>query len=222
MRTKLSAILICALPTTAFAAPAPRPEISSVPLHSVSQLTDVRPSGSAQETTLYEALQSLIERYGITGINYTDNSVRKDLTVTASEAKVVLISAYEQLAMLSNASVESDLAAASDDDAAKIIKRYKVATDRALHPVGSCQLLVGSKFAAKPQKGKPKALASGAEITWAEAMACLPGASAMPLNPSAYNLKVASPAASITRGEFLHKLNEAVDNSLAEISRAAS
>ena len=222
MRFIVFSAMTIALSTTAVAAPAVRPQLASEPLFSASQLADVRPSGSAQDFALYEAVQSLIERYGITGISYTDNTVRKDLMITAGEAKVVLISAYERLALLANASVESEVSKATNDDDSKIISRFKVATDRALNPAGSCQLLVGTKFAAKPKKGKAKAQANSATVTWNQALACLPGANVMPLNPEAYNLKAALPAAAITRGEFLHKLNEAADNSVNELSMAAS
>lgn len=211
-----------ALATTAVAAPNARPQLASEPLFSASQLVDLQPSGSAQDSALYDAVQSLIERYGITGISYTDNSVRKDLTITASEAKIVLISAYERLALLASSSVESAVSAATDDDNAKIISRYKTATDRALNHAGSCQLLVGTKFAAKRKTSKPKAVANGAAVSWTQTLACLPGANVMPLDSNAYNLTAAVPAAAITRGEFLHKLNEAVDNSVAELSKAAS
>ena len=89
MRIKFFSALVFSLTTTALAAPAARPEISSEPLYSVSQLTDIRSSGSAQDVALFEAVQSLVERYGISGLSYTDNSLRKDLTMTASEAKIV-------------------------------------------------------------------------------------------------------------------------------------
>ena len=164
---KAFSALVFSFSTAALAAPAARPELSSEPLYSVSQLTVVRSSGSAQDVALSGAVRSLIESYSISGFSYTDNSIRKVSTIAMVEAKIVLISAYEQLAMLSSVSAENNLAAAVHDDNCLVVKKYKVATDRALNAAGSCQRLTGSKFAPKPKKGKPKALPNGAELTWA-------------------------------------------------------
>jgi hypothetical protein len=85
-------------------------------------------------------------------------------------------------------------------------------------PAASCRLLVGSKYAAPSKKAKAKPLAGSAPVSWAQAMACLPGGGTMPRSMMSYNMKAATPSASITRGEFLHKLNEAMDGSLAELA----
>jgi hypothetical protein len=181
------------------------------------QITDVDPAGTTQETALFEALQSLIERYGVSGVNYIDKSVHKDWLITAAEAKVALLSAHEQLAMLADATLEDRLAAASDDDAAKVIRQFGTESEAAIASAATCRLLIGTKYAAPAKKPEPKALAGVAPVSWAQAMACLPGGGAMPRSMMSYNMKAAAPSAAITRGEFLHKLNEALDGSLAEL-----
>ena len=199
------------------AASPPRPALAPDTLFSASQITDVDPAGTGQEAALFEALRGLVERYGISGVNYVDKSVHKDWTITADEAKVALLSAHEQLAMLADATLENKLAAASDDDAAEIIRQVGDASEAAIAPAATCPLLVGTKYATISKKTKPKALKGSAVVSWAQALSCLPGGKTMPRSMQSYNMKAAKPAAAMTRGEFLHKLNEAMDGSLAEI-----
>jgi hypothetical protein len=208
--------LVVAMPFLSAATP-PRPALATEPLVSAMQVTDVDPAGTTQETALFEALQSLIERYGVLGVNYTDKSVHMGWAITADEAKVALLSAHEQLAMLADATLENRLAAGSDDDAAKIIRQFTAESEAAISPSASCRLLVGTKYAAQPKKAKPKLLVGNAPVSWVQAIACLPGGGTMPRSIMSYNMKAATPSASITRGEFLHKLNEAMDGSLAEL-----
>ncbi|MFM2410035.1 MAG: hypothetical protein RL481_863 [Pseudomonadota bacterium] len=200
------------------AATPPRPALAPEPLVSVMQITDVDPASTTQQTALFEALQSLIERYGVSGVNYVDKSVHGDWLITADEAKVALLSAHEQLAMLADATLEGRLAAASDDDAAEVIRQFGAQSEAGIAPSASCRLLVGSKYAAPAKKAKPKALAGSAPVSWALAIACLPGGGAMPRSMMSYNMKAAAPSTAITRGEFLHKLNEALEGSLAELA----
>jgi hypothetical protein len=222
MRTVLSPLLASVLIMSAQAAPAPRPALASDPLYSAGQVTDVNPDGPAPEAALYEALRSLIERYGVSGVSYTDKSVRKDLTLTAAEAKAALVSAYQQLAMLSNAAVDNTLAETSDDDAAKVISRFELVTDRLLEAAPACRLLDGTKYASSSKKPKAKPLTGNAPVPWSQALACLPGSNGAPLAAKSYNLKPAKPAAVISRGEFLHKLNEAMDAGSEEIAQISS
>ena len=199
------------------AATPPRPVLASDPLFSVTQITDVDPAGTGEEAALFVALQSLIERYGVAGVNYADKSVHKDWTITADEAKVALLSAHEQLALLANATLENKLAAASDDDAAKIIRQVGTATEAAIAPAATCPLLVGTKYATVAKTKKPKALTGNAGVSWMQGLSCLPGGKTMPRSLQSYNMKAATPSAVMTRGEFLHKLNEAMEGSLAEL-----
>jgi hypothetical protein len=209
-------VLALAAPLLSAATP-PRPTLAPEPLVTAIQITDVDPAGTTQETALFEALQSLIERYGVSGVNYADKSVHMHWLITADEAKVALLSAHEQLAMLADAALENRLAAASDDDAAEVIRTFGTDSEAAMAPSATCRLLVGSKYAAPSKKAQPRALPGVAPVSWAQAMACLPGGGAMPRSMMSYNMKSASPSAAITRGEFLHKLNEALDGSLAEL-----
>jgi hypothetical protein len=206
--------LAMAAPLLSAAAP-PRPALAPQPLVSAIQITDVDPAGTIEETALFEALQSLIERHGLSGVSYVDKSVHRNWAITADEAKVALLSAHEQLAMLADAALENRLAAASDDDAAEVIRQFGTESEAAIAPAATCRLLVGTKYAAPSTRAK--ALPGSAPVSWAQAMACLPGGGAMPRSMMSYNMKAATPSAAITRGEFLHKLNEALDGSLAEL-----
>jgi hypothetical protein len=199
------------------AATPPRPALAPSPVVSVMQIVDVDPAGTGQEAALFEALQSLIERYGVSGVDYVDKSVHKDWTITADEAKVLLLSAHEQLAMLADATLENKLAEASDDDAAEVIRTVGNASEAAIAPAATCRLLVGTKYATVAKKTKPKALTGSAGVSWTQGLSCLPGGKTMPRSMQSYNMKAATPSAIMTRGEFLHKLNEAMEGSLAEL-----
>jgi hypothetical protein len=218
MRKLVSLAALLLLSASHGAAAETRPALASEPLYSAGSITDVDPAGTSEEAALYEALRSLIERYGVSGVNYADKTVRKDWTITAEEAKVPLLAFYAQLGELISATADSALADASDDDAAEVIKKFQDLSDKTLAPAASCQLLVGTKYAVPTKKAPPKALAGNANLSWAQALACLPGGGAMPLTARSYNLKAAQPGSAMTRGEFLHKLNEAADASMAEIS----
>jgi hypothetical protein len=223
MRLRLALFWAVSLSASAIAAPAAqRPPLATQTLFSAGQITDVDPAGTLQEAALYKALQSLIERYGIEGVNYSDKSVHKDWPITAAEAKVLLESAHGQLSELVSVAVDNELAKNSDDNAAEVMERFQKVIDISVNPAPTCGLLADSKFAVEPKKGKLKPLAGNATVRWADAIACFPGGGGMSVNASSYGFKNVKPIALITRGEFLHKLNEALDSSLVEVDLAGS
>ncbi len=223
MRVHLALLLAVSLSApTLSAPPVQRPPLATETLFSAGQVIDVDPAGTLEEAALYKALQSLIERYGIEGVNYTDKSVHKDWPITASEARVLLESAHGQLSELVSVTVDNELAENSDDNAAEIIGRFQKVIDISVNPSPTCRLLSGSKYAVEPKKGKLKPLGGSATVRWADAIACMPGGGGMPVSASAYGFKSVKTATPITRGEFLHKLNEALDSSLVEVDLAGS
>jgi hypothetical protein len=219
MRVLVFSAITIALSASALSAPASRPKLAGQPIFSVSQVTDVDPDGTEDEATLYGSLQTLIELFGVTGIVYEDRSVHKDWTITADEANTLLASAYETLLLISDAAQESALATTSDDDAARVINAFETVFETALSPTPSCRLVGGTKYAVATKK-KTQPLKGNANVGWSQALACLPGASSMPLQAQSYGRKAVKPAVAITRGEFLHKLNEAMENGYSEIGGA--
>ena len=223
MRLKLASLVIAAFPSSAIAAPpVQRPPLATETLFSAGQITDVDPAGTSEESILYTALQSLIERFGLEGVNYADKSVHKDWPITAAEARVLLESANDQLFQLASAAVDNELAKRSDDDAAEVMSTFEQVMDTSLRPSATCRLLSGSKYAVEAKKGKLKPLSGNALVSWSDAVACLPGGGGMPVAVRSYNRKPAKPTAQITRGEFLHKLSEALEASLVELDLAGS
>lgn len=221
MRKAIMVACAFGLSISALAAPAARPALSNQPLFSAGSVIDVDPAGTTEEAVLFEALRNLIERFGIMGVHYPDKSVRMNLTLTAEEAETALLSSYEQLAEIGSAAVDNELAQRSDDDAAQVIGAFNTVFERTLKAAPACPLMAGSKFVPTTSK-KVKALPKKANVSWAQALSCLPGAKTMPLAAKSYNRKAVKATAPITRGEFLHKLNEAIEASYAEISLAGS
>jgi hypothetical protein len=223
MRIQLALFLAVSFSGLATAAPpVQRPPLATETLFSAGQVADVDPAGTLEEAALYKALQSLIERYGIAGVNYADKSVHKDWPITAAEARILLESAHGQLSELVSVTVDNELAQNSDDDAAAVMSKFQKVIDVSVSPASTCRLLSGSKYAVEPKKGKLKPLAGTATVRWVDAIACMPGGGGMPVSTSSYGFKNVKPADLITRGEFLHKLNEAMDASLTELDLAGS
>jgi hypothetical protein len=221
MRFTLFILCFFAMSVSSLAAVPTRPALSDQLIFSAEQIVDVDPAGTAEEATLFAALQSLIERFGMLGAHYPDKSVRMNLKITAEEAEVALISIYEQLTLIGNAAVENELAERSDDDAAQVIATFNNVFEVTLNPAPTCKLMAGTKFAAPPSK-KVKALKGNVNVSWAQALACLPGAKSMPMSAKSYNRSAVKSTAPITRGEFLHKLNDAAEASYAAIGMAGS
>jgi hypothetical protein len=218
MRSWVFAAVISAFSAAAIAQPATRPVLASGNVLSAGSLTDLAPSGSAEDIALYRAVQSLIERYGLSGVSYADKTVRGKLTITADEARAPLLSYYAVLEDLVNANIDDLVSESKADDDSIILKKIDYLRQNTLAPAQSCQLLVGTKYAAATKNGTPKGLAGNASVTWAQALACLPGGAKPRVEVNSYNLKPVTPQSPITRGEFLHKLNEAADNALEEMS----
>jgi hypothetical protein len=221
MRVIFFSTIALAVSTASVAAPVPRPQLSNEPIFFVSELTDIDPSSSADDETLYGSLQTLVEQFGVTGVIYEDKRVHKDWTITADEAKTLLLSTYQTLTSIGDAALESELAQTSDDDTARVIRAYNAVFEKTLSSAPACRLLVGTKYAVAAKK-KPQAPKGNANVSWAQALACLPGSVSMPLTAQSYNRSAAKLTAPITRGEFLHKLNEAVENGYSEIGGAGS
>jgi hypothetical protein len=219
MRALVFSAMAFALSAPASAAPAARPELANEPIFSVSQVIDVDPNGTGDDAALHGSLQTLIEQFGISGVIYNDRSVHKDWTITADEANALLVSGYETLVLIGNAAQESELAKASDDDAAKVISAYETVFETALVPPPTCRLLVGTKYA-MATNAQPEPLAGNVNVSWSQALECMPGVMSMPLEAQSYDRNAAKPAAAITRGEFLHKLNQAMENAYSQIGGA--
>jgi hypothetical protein len=200
---------------------APRPALSEEMLFSVEQIADLDPeNGSAEDSIVYHAAENLVEEFSVSGMVYTDKSLHKDWTITAGEARTLLVSVYESLAGRANGAIHSLLQETAKNDAAavtsKSIKAFQMATD----PISACGILLGTIFVVPSGKVKPKPLASGDMVTWGQAVACLPGAAMEPVSMKAYDRKPAVRSKAMTRGEFIHKLNEAADNSVTNFSNA--
>ena len=219
VRALVVSTMAFALSASALSAPTLRPELSTELILFVSLVTDIDPDGTEDEAALYGSLQTLIEQFGVSGILYTDKSVHKDWTITADEANTLLVSSYEILTQIGDAAQESELAKTSDDHAARVISAFENVFETALSPAPACRLLSGTKYTTATKK-KPQPLKGNANVSWSQALACLPGAVSMPLQAQSYGRKDAKPAAAITRGEFLHKLNEAIENGYFEIGGA--
>lgn len=89
--------------TAGFATPAFAQQLSYEPLYSIGEVKDADEDRTAE----YEAAQSLIERWGLSGVTYSDNTMKPDMAITRGEAIVLLASAFDQGASLAQAQIDN-------------------------------------------------------------------------------------------------------------------
>ncbi len=221
MRLKLMSFF-CAAATIAMPLhAAPRPPLSDEPIFSAGQIADLDPeSGNELDQIVYGAAETLVEDFSVSGIVYTDNSIHKDWTITGAEAKVLLVSIFESLAMQANGAIDGLLYETPKNDAESVTATAVKSFEQATNPMPTCRILIGTKFAVSSSKVKAKPLAAGSTVTWEQAVACFPGAGVAPVAMKSYDRTAAARGKPITRGEFVHKLNEAAGRSIASFSDA--
>lgn len=221
MRLKLISLFCAAAYIVAPVHAAPRPALSKETLFSVDQIADLdAENGDEDDHALYGAAQTLVETFSPNGIVFTDNSLHKDWPMTAGDAKILLVSIYESMAMQANGAIDALLYEKSKDEAAPITAAAVKAFEQATNPLSACRILIDTQFAVPSKKAKLKPLADTAIVTWDQAVACFPGAAAAPVSMMAYDRKPAARGKAITRGEFVHKLNAAAEKGIFNFSSA--
>jgi hypothetical protein len=193
--TIMAATLLLGASTLAAAQTAPTRILSTETLTSVSEVADM--DAISLNVELFTAIQSLIERYGVGGIVFTDKMLHPGRDIRAGEAKLFLQSVFAQATMLGDA-VSGDNAG----DAAKAAK-MKVSIKALLVPSATCRILADTPYMAGTPK-KPKPFPAATLLTRKDVLDCLPGTRAKPIAGSAVK-------ATIARAEMIVTAHDALD-----------